>query len=308
MSTLTQRYRPLKRFSFGDKNNLVIRLILVNLIIFAALFLVKMIYMVTTAKHGIHESQLLSWAIVSADPKQLITHPWTLFTYMFVHTDFWLLLSCMVWLWGYGTLIQGMYGSRMILPLYLLGGLAGAVTFFAAYQLIPGLIVLKGSTTTIGIGASASVMAIVACTTLLIPKYRLFPMLGGGIPLYVISIVYILFCFLGRGGDTLYGYLAANAGGLVLGLFFGYRIKEGYDPGAFLNRFIYKFSHFFEPKDTPYAYEHKNIEGIKPYKQLEISSEDQIDELLDKINQNGYDSLSAEEKELLMKASREDKN
>ena len=35
-------------------------------------------------------------------------------------------------------------------------------------------------------------------------------------------------------------------------------------------------------------------------------SVERIDEILDKINEHGYDSLSAEEKEILLRASHED--
>ncbi len=308
MGALAEQYRPLRKFSLGDKENIVIRLVLINLVIFAALFFVKMVYVITQAPEDAFASQVIPWALLPADPVKLLTHPWTLLTYMFVHTDFWLLLSCMVWLWGYGELIQGLYGSRIIIPLYILGGLAGAVFFVLAFSFIPVLKDVQTMATSVNIGASASVMAIVVCTTMLVPKFRVFPMLAGGIPLYIITLVYLALCFLGKEGSVLYGYLAANAGGLLLGGYCGYRIKKGYDPGGFLNTLVYKLSHLFEPKDEIYVPGDQSGKGSghhKPYKRVGPVTENKIDELLDKINSNGIQSLTAEEKEILIKASHE---
>lgn len=308
MGALAEQYRPLKKLSLGDKENLIIRLVLINIVIFAGLFFVKMVYAITQAPDEAFASQIIPLTVLSADPIQLLTHPWTLFSYMFVHTDFWLLLSCMIWLWGYGELMQGLYGSRIILPLYIFGGLAGAIFFVLAFAFIPALQNVQAVATTIGIGASASVMAIVVSTTMLVPKYRVFPMIAGGIPLYVITLIYLALCFWGKEGSALYGYLAANAGGLLLGAYFGNRIKNGNTPGDFLNTAIYKFSHLFEPKDEIYLERNqseKSNADHKPFKRVGPVSENRLNELLDKINRNGIQSLTAEEKDILVKASRE---
>ncbi len=314
MSTLAEQYRPLRKFSLGDKENIVVRLVLINIVIFAALIFTKVVYMITNAPSDAFVSQVIPWAVLPADPMKVLTHPWTLITYMFVHINFWLLLSSVIWLWGYGELLQGLYGPRFIIPLYLLGGLAGALFFVLSFQLIPGLHAAMATADSIHIGASASVMAIVICTTVLVPRYKIFPMLAGGIPLYVITLIYLVLNIVGAKGDPFHSYLVAEAGGLLLGLYFGYRIKNGFDPGAGLNRFIYKFSHLFEPKDEPYSnmeplisshHSKRNDKSKTPYKRIGPISESKIDELLDKINRSGFKSLTAEEKDILIKASKE---
>ncbi len=316
MSTLAEQYRPLRKFSLGDKENIVVRLVLINIVIFAALIFTKVVYMITNAPSDAFVSQVIPWAVLPADPMKVLTHPWTLFTYMFVHLNFWLLLSSVVWLWGYGELLQGLYGPRFVIPLYLLGGLAGAAFFILSFQLIPGLASSLETANSISVGASASVMAIVICTTVLVPKYRIFPMLAGGIPLYVITLIYLVLTLVGEKGDSAHSLLFAGAGGLLVGAYFGFRIKKGLDPGAGLNRFIYKFSHLFEPKDERYMDEEhlktahlhlsrKSENSHTPYKRIGPVPEGKIDELLDKINLSGIKSLTSEEKELLIKASKE---
>lgn len=315
MGILAERSRPLRKFSLGDKHNMVVRLILVNIIIFAALTFVRVVYLITDAPKDQFISQVIPWAVLPADGAKLLIHPWTIITYMFVHADFWLLLSSVIWLWGFGELLQGLYGYQHVLPLYLLGGLAGALFFILAYQFIPGLESMRAVATSVHIGASASVIAIIICVTVLIPKYRVFPMLAGGIPIFIITLVYLGLIFLGQRGGA-HGFLAAQAGGALMGAFYGFRIKKGFDPGAGVNRIFYHISHIFEPKDTLTAVpvEHtkkkKHHSGKKshpPYKRIGPVSQNKVDELLDKICRSGYKSLTSEEKDILIRASKEEK-
>ena len=44
----------------------------------------------------------------------------------------------------------------------------------------------------------------------------------------------------------------------------------------------------------------------KPYKKTSNITQQKIDDLLDKINQKGYNSLTEDEKEILRRASKED--
>lgn len=314
MGILAERSRPLRKFSLGDKHNMVVRLILVNIIIFAALTFVRVVYLITDAPKDQFVSQVIPWAVLPANGMQLLTHPWTIITYMFVHIDFWLLLSSLVWFWGYGELLQGLYGYQHILPLYLLGGLAGALFFILSFQFVPVLEPLQSTANSIHVGASASVMAIIICVTILVPKYRVFPMLAGGIPIFIITLIYIGLSFLGQKGILSDGYLAAQAGGALIGIFYGYRIKKGFNPGEGINHVFYRISHIFEPKDTLTAIpvehikrkKHSRKKSLPPYKRIGPVSQNKVDELLDKISRTGYKSLTSEEKEILVRASKEE--
>ena len=44
-------------------------------------------------------------------------------------------------------------------------------------------------------GAAASVIAVAVATTMLAPDYRIFQMLNGGIPLWIITIIFIAIDF-----------------------------------------------------------------------------------------------------------------
>lgn len=314
MGMLTERSRPRLKFPLGDSHNMIVRLILINLVVFVALLFTKVVFMLTQRPSGAFVSDVIPWAVLPASPTELLSHPWTVVTYMFVHISFWHLLSTVIWLWWFGELMQGLSGYRHVVPVYVYGGLAGALFFILAYIFIPSLHQAQPVANSVNIGAAASVMAMIIAVTVLSPNYRVFPMLGGGIPIYVIAIVYVALSLLGQqGGDPL-GYIAAQTGGAIMGAVFALRLKGGYDPGRGLNRLIYLAGHIFDPSDDtlrPVRVKgagHKKGSHYKqdvPYRRIGPVATDRVDDILDKINRSGYHSLSQEEKDTLLRASKQ---
>lgn len=313
MGILTEHSRPLLKFSLGDNHNMAIRLVVVNLVIFAALLFVKVAILIGGHSTAIFETEIVPWAVLSADPATILTHPWTVLTYMFVHISFWNLLTSAIWMWWFGELLQGISGYRRVVPVYVYGGLTGALFFVLAYSAIPEMRPYQAIASTVDIGAAASVMALIICVTIIAPKYRVFPMLGGGIPIYVVAIVYVALSFLGQQGGSPYGYIAAQTGGALLGLVFALRLKSGYDPGAGFNRVLYFIGHVMDPADDRLKMvKVKGKKGKKaarkmdpPYKRIGPVSSGKVDDILDKINESGYRSLTPEEKEILLRASKD---
>src|SRR6476661_785712 len=68
---------------------------------------------------------------------------WTVLTYGFLHQGFFNLLSNMLWLYCFGSVVQSLVGFRQIVPLYVYAVLAGATFYFLA-QLIPGVTTRPG--------------------------------------------------------------------------------------------------------------------------------------------------------------------
>src|SRR5690606_6802326 len=145
--------------------------------------------------------------------------------------SFWHLLGSLIWLWWFGELLQGLAGYEHVVPVYIYGGLAGALFFILAYWLVPDLHQTQDIANSVNVGAGASVIAMIICVTVVAPRYKVFPMLGGGIPVFIITMVYIGISLLGQQGGSPYGYIAAQTGGALLGGLFGLRLKEGYNPG-----------------------------------------------------------------------------
>ena len=105
-----------------------------------------------------------------------------------------------------------------------------------------------------------------------------------------------------------------NTGGHLAhigGAFFGYiyirLLKKGIDICNWFTTVLDFFSFIFgSRKSKPFKKVHRNYKAPAVKRASKIVSKDkvqqQIDEILDKISQSGYDSLSSEEKEFLFKA------
>ncbi len=91
------------------------------------------------------------------------------------------MLGNMLWLWTFGSILQGLSGNKRLIPVYIYGGLAGAVVFIITVNLLPGS--RQYSNVFWLYGANASNMALAAAATMLAPGYRFFRNIGGGIPI-----------------------------------------------------------------------------------------------------------------------------
>jgi hypothetical protein len=228
---------------------------------------------------------------------------------MFVHdtASIWHILGNMVWLWTFGYILQGLAGNKKLIPLYIYGGLAGAVAYMLAYNFLSPLKVDLAQSQ--AFGASAAVMCIAIGTTTLAPGYRIFPMLNGGIPLWVITVIYLIIDLATIPYNNPGGHIAHIAGA-GMGYLFVVALQRGSDWGAWINTFFDWVNNLFNPDvpkkgNSPKTTLYYNAK-VQPYKKANIITQQRIDELLDKISQKGYHSLNEDEKDMLKRASKED--
>lgn len=291
-----------KKIPFGENNNVVWRLIIANAVIFTGLYFVKIVYLITGQADQSFIREILPWAILPARLGTILTRPWTLISFMFVHQGFIELLTNMLWLWWFGTLLQEFAGPKKVFPLYLFGGLTGAVTFIAAHYALPHLPPGEAFW-----GAGASIMAITVAVTVLVPGYRIFPMLNGGIPLWIITCIFAGIDVAGMPVGQLTGHL----GGAILGVLFAWQLKKGNDWTGWASNLMDRFERIFDPELRKQGYKPSRLrlfykQDVPPYRRIGNVPEKKVDELLDKISREGYDSLSQEEKDTLVRASRQD--
>ncbi len=310
MSYYRQENRRSRLF-VGQDGNALTTLIAINLIVFVLLALIKLIYFFSSenSAEGLSafRNNILYWVTLPADLSQYIKRPWTIFTHMFVHEGVWHIIGNMLWLWCFGYILQDMAGNRKVFPIFLFGGLAGAIAYLASFNLIPALNNHVAGAE--ALGASAGVMAIAIATTVIAPGYRIFPMLNGGIPLWVITMIFVIIDLATIPYNNPGGHIAHLAGA-GMGFLFMYMLGKGYDWSIWMNNAFDWVNNLFNP-DKPKK--GKNIKTelfykskTTPYKKTSTFSQQKIDELLDKINQKGYNSLTQEEKDLLKRASKED--
>ena len=245
--------------------------------------------------------------LVGATFKQLLYQPWSIITYSFFHFEFLTILSNMLWLWCFGSILQSLAGNRHTIPVYLYGAFAGGLAFIATLALlkstaIPQLFYLYG--------ANAAVMAVAVAATVLAPGFRIFRQLGGGIPIWILTLVYILVDLAGMGTTSTPFYSAHLAGALIGGLY-TLSYNRGYNPGSWMNKFYQWLMGLFNPdkKTKTNSVKEKvfyNTGKRTPYSKTANLTQQRVDEILDKINQKGYKDLTAEEKNILKRASEEE--
>ena len=285
-------------------------LIAICLIMFVGLAFMKAVWYFRYPKEEAltyFNKNVLSLFILPADFNTMLSKPWTFITHMFVHDNFWKIFSNMLWLWCFGYIFQDKAGNKKIIPVFIYGALGGAIAFVLAYNFLPSLQAQLPFAN--AMGASAGVMALAIVTTMLSPGYRIFPMIGGGIPLWGLTAFYIISDLATISfSDT--GNLIAHIAGAVTGFLFVFFLRMGFDWSRWMNNFFEWGNNLFNPdrpkkgKDIKEELFYRS--SARPYTKTPNLTQERVDELLDKINQHGYNFLTEEEKELLKRAGEEE--
>jgi len=292
----------------GQDNNSLVMLFAINAILFVILKFILVIYQMAELNVAAFHPTVFDWFTLPADIHKLGTRPWTLITSMFTHEKFLLALPAMAWLAVFGYVLQDLTGNKKLIPIYLYGGLAGAFTYIITYYLVPKL--QPGIPTAVLFGSNASIMAVAIATTAVKPDYRFFPMINGGIPLWIVTMIFIVVDMASIPVGDPAKYLAHLAGGAV-GFIFIYQLRKGNDWSTWINGFFDWVNDLFNPGRKEKQRNIKDeffykVHGANPYKRIPNVTQKRIDGILDKINQQGYHLLTDEEKDILRRASNED--
>ncbi|MEP5338604.1 MAG: rhomboid family intramembrane serine protease [Algibacter sp.] len=276
------------------------KLIFVNVGIFAILSIITTVCYLLTDSHIEFFKDNLA---LPANLKSLLFKPWTLITFFFTHFHFWHLLGNMIALYFFGRFFSTFFNARLFLNYFILGGLFSGLIFVVSYNVFPALI---GANTSL-VGASGAVFAILFGATAKAPNY-IFNFFGVlRIPLWVLSSLYtIMFIssipYANAGGEL------AHLGGAFLGYFYTKQLDSGKNIGAFLERIMEAVRNMFKAaKKGPLKTVHKNKSKVGGYTKSDFkkfNNQKRIDVILDKISKSGYDSLTADEKELLFRAGK----
>jgi membrane associated rhomboid family serine protease len=292
-----------------DHNNAVLRLVVVSLALFATMGVLWGIWLFSYPKqevYAVYRHQILDWVTVPASFQPFITKPWTIITYAFADPNFLSVFPNLFWLWCFGYILQDVGENKIVIPLFIYGIIVGAL-FYLLFNAISPIAITN--TTGYLVGAGPGVMAVVIATVIRTPEYRLFPLLGGGMPVWVLAIIYGAATVLLFGLDNL-DMLMAQAGGLVAGVVFIMANKNGVDMGKWVNNFLDWVNNLFNPDRPKKGKELKAQLFYKaaqpPFIKYEKPTEEKIDAILDKISSKGYSSLNEVEKELLERASEAD--
>jgi membrane associated rhomboid family serine protease len=298
-----------KKLTIGADGNSLMMLIAIQLMVFILLAFIKVIYYFTYSSAGLghYEHDILHYLTLPASLPELATRPWTILTHFFVHDGVWHLIANMLWLWAFGYILQDLTGYKKLIPIFIYGSLAGAAAYVVSFNLIPGLRSFLPNSE--ALGASAGVMAIAIATTILAPDYRIFPMINGGIPLWVLTLVFAIIDLATIPYNNAGGHIAHLAGA-GMGFLFMVQMQRGRDWGEWMNRVWDWITNLFNP-DKPAKGRSVKTDlfykaTVAPYKKSPNFTQQRVDEILEKIHQKGFKSLTEEEKEILKRASKED--
>lgn len=311
-------------FKYGilKGNNPVYKFIAINVLVFIFFGVFKMIWVLFQLPPETY-SKFYDFFSLPAEPILVIQKPWTFITYMFMHSGFWHILFNMLWLYWFGRIFIEFQSRERLVSTYFLGGLAGGLVYIIAYQVFPLLRDIVAQLSAEGlemgmVGASASVVAIIVATATLLPNYVVSVIFIGPVRLKYIAIVLIIIDVLSLGGDNAGGHFA-HLGGAIYGFIFARQLQKGNDIGNWFNKLVFGIREAFkkQPKQRKTDFKvHVNQENYQKQRKASASASRQksspktnvdqqvIDEILDKIAQSGYDSLSENEKDILFNASK----
>lgn len=242
---------------------------------------------------------------LSEDLTSLVSKPWTIISYNFFHSGIVHLVFNMLMLHFAGRLFSTYFTQKQLFSVYILGGVFGGMVYILSYLFLPMLANQKA----LLVGASASIMAIVFATTTYQPYMNLRLALIGNVQLWHIALVFLVLDLIQLPLENTGGHLA-HLGGAFFGFVYIKALKGGFDLGSGLHSVLDRISSLFSPKQkTPFKKVHKNSQSKTNAKSgprivTKDKNQQQIDEILDKISQSGYDSLTKEEKEFLFKAGK----
>jgi len=286
------------RFKVIRSGSNVNKLIGINIAVYLALGLIYVFETLITKQTVFHDKLYDNLALPAYLPN-ILPKFWTVFTYMFMHNielSFGAVLRFvfnMLWFFWIGQIFEEYLGAKKLLSIYLFGGLFGAAFFILGYNLFPAFTELKLHD--VAIGAPACVMAVIVGTATLLPDYTIFMMFIGAVRLKWIALVYVILDILFLMGPNS-GNILAHLGGALLGFVYIRQLQHGNDWGAAMAKIFKRRS-----KLKVAAKNGTKITNTKP-------RQDEIDRILDKISQTGYESLSKQEKETLFRASNDDKS
>jgi membrane associated rhomboid family serine protease len=304
-----------KKTWLGAKSNTLVFLIALLVIVFCIFTFIHLAYRMTDANRDAANARyingILNWFRLPSNLNSLLERPWTVLTYMFLHGDVFHLIGNMIWLWVFGYILQDLTGGKTIIPLFIYGGLCGAAIFLLALNTVPGL--NYGAQGIPLVGASAGIMAIAIATTVLAPGYRFFPMINGGIPLWVITVIYVVIDLAKIAADDNAGGHVSHLGGAIFGFIFMKQYQRGRDWSAGMSKFFDWVNDLanpaakVKPSSRPKEELYYNTSGTQPYRKVPNLTQKRIDAILDKIGEKGYQQLTEEEKQILKRAA-EDEN
>ncbi len=295
-------YRPTGFGGFSFFPPVIKNLLIINV----AVFFVQMLGGQIAVSRGISLEEVIIkyFALIPVDGLGNISfYPWQLITYQFLHGGFGHIFFNMFALWMFGMEIENSWGSKKFLYYYLLCGIGAGLSHLFISPLLGG-----GNAPTIG--ASGAIYGVLIAFGLIYPNRYIF--LYFFIPVkakYLITFFIILQILLVGDMSSSIAYLAHLGGALTGFIFIMLDKNTPIELKSIFRRTSYGTKKSFNPLGGISERFKKKQENVEDAKYFEVKDGDEvtqedIDRILDKISQSGYQNLSEKEKKILFQASK----
>ena len=272
------------------------KLIYINI----AVWIVVRLTAVSMVLGGNDHLAFLDWLSLPASFGQFISRPWTLLTYMFLHYELWHILFNLLWLYSFGRIFLEYHQPRKLLCLYFFGGISGGLFFMMAYNFFPYF--QHAIAFTQLMGASAAVITIVVATAVYVPNHVIHLILIGPVKIKWIALFSVLLYVVNLTGDNAGGNFA-HLGGAFWGFLYMSLLKSGFDVSKGSERFFDRIFNWSRPKKKLTVEYNSGSYREYGYNRSKKEKQEEINRILDKISTTGYDTLTADEKEMLFRMS-----
>ena len=265
----------------------------------AVLFVIPSLFSAVLSLLGM-PNDYIDYVSLSSNPAQLFWKPWSLFSYAFFHIGIMHVVFNMIVLNFCGRLFMTYFTSKQLFGLYLLSAVFAGVIYILVFYFL--------NINAPIVGASGAIMAILVAVSTYHPLMQVRLLIIGNVKLWHITAVIIIVDLMQLRSGNMGGHIS-HLSGALFGFIFIKLLQNGTDLSKVVARVLDFFANIFKKKtSTPFKKVHKNYQKPVEKSSSKIIAKDksqqQIDEILDKISQSGYDSLTKEEKEFLFKVGK----
>jgi len=199
-------------------------------------------------------------------------------TYMFLHGGFFHLFFNMLMLWMFGRELEEIWGKRYFLKYYFLTGIGAGITSF----------LVTPDSHAVTIGASGAIMALLVAFALQDPDREVYLWFLFPIKIKYLVMFLVAFDLVAAVGSRADGVARfAHLGGALIGFLYLKADWRLADLGRRLRNYRYE----------------RQVKKVRQNPERNRRIMDEVDRVLDRINEVGYDGLTREEKRILDEAS-----
>jgi len=216
--------------------------------------------------------------------------PWRLVTYIFLHAGGMHIIFNMLWLWWMGRPVEETLGPKVFTVIFLGSGIGGALInlLFAGYFGVNTVIGASGAVFGVMV-AFATLFPTTPIMLILLPPIEARYVVAGLIALDVLFI-----------GSTDNVARIVHLGGAGV----GYLLVKAHRGGIDLTSWMYSLESKWKGMTKQTATRNSNMSSVSEAEVIEEVDQNELDRILEKISQKGYDGLTKEEKQKLFELSK----